>query len=111
MFSFSPLSLSTNSNETKLIFRERKAITLLPPPTTTPLTPSGVFISTDTFLHPSAYEHMGEKVGLKRCIVGKGCWIGKGSKLTGCLLMEGCRVGEGYVHHSPLPIFFVEAEY
>ena len=47
---------------------------------------------------------MGEKVGLKRCIVGKGCWIGKGSKLTGCVLMKGCRVGEGYVFLTALPL-------
>ena len=57
-------------------------------------TPPGVFISPDSHLHLSVYPHLGEKVGLKRCIVGKNTRVGKGSKLTNCVVMENVVIGE-----------------
>ncbi|KAM0745848.1 hypothetical protein T439DRAFT_384561 [Meredithblackwellia eburnea MCA 4105] len=74
----------------------RAALKHLPPSSfTSTSTPSGVFISTDSFLHPSVYTNLGEKVGIKRCIIGRNCLVGKGSKLTNCVLMDGVVVGEG----------------
>ncbi|GAA5912766.1 hypothetical protein JCM8208_004065 [Rhodotorula glutinis] len=72
----------------------RAALRLLPPSPAPTGTPSGVFISPDSHLHPSVYAQLGEKVGIKRCIVGRGTTIGKGSKLTNCVLMENVVVGE-----------------
>ncbi|GAA5900901.1 hypothetical protein JCM6882_005972 [Rhodosporidiobolus microsporus] len=72
----------------------RAALRLLPPSPPPTNTPAGVFISPDSFLHPSAYGLMGEKVGVKRCIVGKNCAVGKGSKLTNCVIMDSVVVGE-----------------
>lgn len=40
------------------------------------------------------YAGLGEKVGLKRCVIGRGCTVGKGSKLIGVVLMEDVVVGE-----------------
>ncbi|GAA6033252.1 hypothetical protein JCM8097_003017 [Rhodosporidiobolus ruineniae] len=72
----------------------RAALRLLPPSPPPTNTPSGVFISPDSFLHPSVFGNMGEKVAVKRCIVGKGCHIGKGSKLANCVIMDSVVVGE-----------------
>ncbi|GAA5909777.1 translation initiation factor eIF2B subunit gamma [Sporobolomyces salmoneus] len=73
----------------------RAALKLLPAQTTSPTsTPSGVFISPDSFLHPTVYAQLGEKVGIKRCILGKGTAVGRNSKLVNCVLMEGCSIGE-----------------
>ncbi|GAA5984944.1 hypothetical protein JCM5350_000072 [Sporobolomyces pararoseus] len=75
----------------------RAALKLLPPSQTNfipTFTPPGVFISPDSFLHPTVYTLMGEKVGIKKCIIGKNCQIGKNSKLTNSVLMEGCVIGE-----------------
>ncbi|GAA5821492.1 hypothetical protein JCM10212_001489, partial [Sporobolomyces blumeae] len=72
----------------------RAALKLLPPAPPPTSTPSGVFISPDSYLHSSAYPTLGEKVGIKRCIIGKGGSIGKGAKLTGCTIMDGVVIGE-----------------
>ncbi|GAA5948354.1 hypothetical protein JCM3775_001556, partial [Rhodotorula graminis] len=72
----------------------RAALRLLPPAPAPTGTPSGVFISPDSHLHASVYAQLGEKVGIKRCIVGRGTVIGKGSKLTNCVLMENVVVGD-----------------
>lgn len=40
------------------------------------------------------YPLLGEKVGIKRCIVGRNTTIGKGSKLTNCVIMESVVIGE-----------------
>ncbi|TNY21105.1 hypothetical protein DMC30DRAFT_446425 [Rhodotorula diobovata] len=72
----------------------RAALRLLPPAPPPTGTPSGVFISPDSHLHPSVYPNLGEKVGIKRCIIGKNTTIGKGSKLTNCVIMESVVVGE-----------------
>ncbi|GAA5821778.1 hypothetical protein JCM3770_000140 [Rhodotorula araucariae] len=72
----------------------RAALRLLPPAPPPTGTPSGVFISPDSHLHASVYSNLGEKVGLKRCIVGRNTAIGKGSKLTNCVVMEGVVIGE-----------------
>ncbi|GAA5964035.1 hypothetical protein JCM8115_000877 [Rhodotorula mucilaginosa] len=72
----------------------RAALKLLPPSPPPTNTPSGVFISPDSHLHLSVYPHLGEKVGLKRCIVGKNTRVGKGSKLTNCVVMENVVIGE-----------------
>jgi NDP-sugar pyrophosphorylase family protein len=77
-----------------------QALKHLPPSQTPTNTPAGVFISPDSFLHPSVYGNLGEKVGIKRCVIGRGCVIGKGSKLTNCVLMEGVVLGDKYVDHS-----------
>lgn len=37
---------------------------------------------------------MGEKVGMKRCIVGRNTIVGKGSKLTNCVIMDSVVIGE-----------------
>ena len=71
-----------------------QALRLVPPAPAPTGTPSGVFISPDSHLHPSVYAHLGEKVGIKRCIVGRNTAIGRGSKLTNCVLMENVVVGE-----------------
>lgn len=68
-----------------------KIATPYPAPTNTP---QGVFISPDCFIHPSAYDNLGEKVGIKRSIVGQRCIIGKGSKLTNTILMDAVVLGE-----------------
>lgn len=70
---------------------------LLPTQATPTNTPAGVFISPDSFLHPTVYPNLGEKVGIKWCIIGKGCIVGKGSKLTNVVAMEGVVIGEKYV--------------
>ncbi|KAL8278894.1 hypothetical protein RQP46_008765 [Phenoliferia psychrophenolica] len=72
----------------------RAALKLLPPSAAATNTPPGVFISPDSFLHSTVYGNLGEKVGLKRCIIGKGSVIGKGSKLTNVVVMENAVVGE-----------------
>ncbi|GAA5853675.1 hypothetical protein JCM8547_007409 [Rhodosporidiobolus lusitaniae] len=72
----------------------RAALRLLPPSPPPTNTPSGVFISPDSYLHSSVYGAMGEKVGVKRCIIGKNTAVGKGSKLTNCVIMEGAVIGE-----------------
>lgn len=72
----------------------RAALKLLPPSPPPTNTPPGVFISPDSHLHSSVYPHLGEKVGLKRCIVGKNTRVGKGSKLTSCVVMENVVIGE-----------------
>ncbi|GAA5988886.1 hypothetical protein JCM10908_006211 [Rhodotorula pacifica] len=72
----------------------RAALKLLPPSPAPTNTPPGVFISPDSHLHLSVYPNLGEKVGLKRCIVGKNTRIGKGSKLTNCVVMESVVIGE-----------------
>ncbi|GAA5950092.1 hypothetical protein JCM3765_004193 [Sporobolomyces pararoseus] len=75
----------------------RAALKLLPSSQTSFVpnsTPTGVFISPDSFLHPTVYNLMGEKVGIKKCIIGSKCLIGKNSKLTNSVLMEGCIIGE-----------------
>ncbi|GAA6017907.1 hypothetical protein JCM11491_001211 [Sporobolomyces phaffii] len=72
----------------------RAALKLVPPQPPATSTPSGVFISPDSYLHPTVYGLMGEKVGIKRCIIGKGCQIGKNSKLTNSVIMEGAVIGE-----------------
>ncbi|KWU43933.1 hypothetical protein RHOSPDRAFT_34554 [Rhodotorula sp. JG-1b] len=72
----------------------RAALKLLPPGPPPTNTPPGVFISPDSHLHLSVYPHLGEKVGLKRCIVGKNTRVGKGSKLTNCVVMENVVIGE-----------------
>ena len=72
----------------------RAALRLVPAGPPPAYTPSGVFISPDSHLHPSVYANLGEKVGVKRCIIGKGCFVGKGSKLTNCVVMEGVVIGE-----------------
>jgi translation initiation factor eIF-2B subunit gamma len=78
----------------------RAALKLLPPApassSSSPL-PPGVFISPDSLVPTSVYFNLGEKVGIKRCIIGKGCVIGRGSKLTGVIAMEGVVIGEGCV--------------
>ena len=56
---------------------------------------AGVFISPDSFIHQSVFGNMGEKVGIKRCIIGKGSILGKGSKLTNVVGMENVVIGEG----------------
>lgn len=77
-----------------------QALRLVPPAPAPTGTPSGVFISPDSHLHPSVYAHLGEKVGIKRCIVGRNTAIGRGSKLTNCVLMENVVVGEKCVRLS-----------
>ncbi|KAK4701688.1 translation initiation factor eIF-2B subunit gamma, partial [Phenoliferia sp. Uapishka_3] len=72
----------------------RAALKLLPPAVAATNTPPGVFISPDSFLHPSVYGNLGEKVGLKRCIIGKGSIVGKNSKLTNVVVMENAVIGE-----------------
>ncbi|GAA6016789.1 hypothetical protein JCM10207_003252 [Rhodosporidiobolus poonsookiae] len=72
----------------------RAALRLLPPQPTPTNTPSGAFISLDSFLHPTVYANMGEKVAIKRCILGKGCHVGKGAKLANCVIMESVVIGE-----------------
>ncbi|CEH17466.1 Translation initiation factor 2B, gamma subunit (eIF-2Bgamma/GCD1) [Ceraceosorus bombacis] len=37
---------------------------------------------------------LGDRCALKKCIVGPGCVVGKGAKLTGCVLMQGVKVGD-----------------
>lgn len=64
-----------------------------------------MFISPDSFLHSSVYANLGEKVGIKRCIIGKGCFVGKGSKLTNAVIMEGVVIGEKYVVSPPCDPF------
>ncbi|GAA5821791.1 hypothetical protein JCM11251_001026 [Rhodosporidiobolus azoricus] len=71
----------------------RAALRLLPPAPPPTNTPTGAFIN-DSFLHPSVYGAMGEKVAVKRCIVGKNCQVGKGSKLTSCVIMDSVVIGE-----------------
>ncbi|GJN93592.1 hypothetical protein Rhopal_006649-T1 [Rhodotorula paludigena] len=72
----------------------RAALKLLPPAPPPTSTPAGVFISPDSHLHASVYPLLGEKVGIKRCIVGRNTTIGKGSKLTNCVIMESVVIGE-----------------
>ncbi|GAA5869760.1 hypothetical protein JCM16303_001785 [Sporobolomyces ruberrimus] len=72
----------------------RAALKLLPPQPPPTSTPSGVFISPDSYLHPTVYTVMGEKVGVKRCIIGKNSSIGKGTKLTNSVIMENAVIGE-----------------
>ncbi|BGP42662.1 Translation initiation factor eIF-2B subunit gamma [Rhodotorula kratochvilovae] len=72
----------------------RAALRLLPPAPPPTGTPSGVFISPDSHLHASVYPNLGEKVGIKRCIIGRNTNIGKGSKLTNCVVMENVVIGE-----------------
>ncbi|GAA5972526.1 hypothetical protein JCM11641_001884 [Rhodosporidiobolus odoratus] len=72
----------------------RAALRLLPPAPPATNTPSGVFISPDSLVHPSVLANVGEKVGVKRCIIGRNCSIGKGSKLTNCVIMESAVIGE-----------------
>ncbi|GAA5932390.1 translation initiation factor eIF2B subunit gamma [Sporobolomyces koalae] len=72
----------------------RAALKLLPPQPAPTSTPPGVFISPDSFLNPTVYEKLGEKVGIKRCIIGKSTTIGKGSKLTNSVIMENVVIGE-----------------
>ncbi|KDE04689.1 hypothetical protein MVLG_04912 [Microbotryum lychnidis-dioicae p1A1 Lamole] len=72
----------------------RSALKLLPaqPPATN--TPQGVFISPDSWLHSSVHANLGEKVGVKRSIIGRGCFVGRLTKLTNCVLMDGVHIGE-----------------
>jgi len=72
----------------------RAALRLVPAGPPPAYTPSGVFISPDSHLHASVYANLGEKVGVKRCIIGKGCFVGKGTKLTNCVVMEGVVIGD-----------------
>ncbi|GAA6018809.1 hypothetical protein JCM8202_002243 [Rhodotorula sphaerocarpa] len=72
----------------------RAALKLLPPSPAPTNTPSGVWISPDSHLHLSVYPNLGEKVAMKRCIVGKNTSVGKGSKLTNCVIMEAVVIGE-----------------
>ncbi|KAM0791749.1 hypothetical protein ACM66B_004016 [Microbotryomycetes sp. NB124-2] len=72
----------------------RASLKLLPPNPPPSNTPSGVFVSPDSHVHASAFTNMGEKVGIKRCIVGKNCHIGKGTKLTNVVLMDNVHLGE-----------------
>ncbi|POY76273.1 hypothetical protein BMF94_0468 [Rhodotorula taiwanensis] len=72
----------------------RAALKLLPASPAPTNTPSGVWISPDSHLHLSVYPNLGEKVAMKRCIVGKNTRVGKGSKLTNCVVMEGVVIGE-----------------
>lgn len=71
-----------------------QALKLLPPSPAPTNTPSGVWISPDSHLHLSVYPNLGEKVAMKRCIVGKNTSVGKGSKLTNCVIMEAVVIGE-----------------
>ena len=82
------------THEKKQINARAQALKLLPPGPPPTNTPPGVFISPDSHLHLSVYPHLGEKVGLKRCIVGKNTRVGKGSKLTNCVVMENVVIGE-----------------
>lgn len=79
---------------TETEFPHFQALKLLPPQPPPTNTPSGVFISPDSFLHPSVYPNLGEKVGIKRCIIGKSCFVGKGSKLTNAVIMDNVVIGE-----------------
>ncbi|SCV73422.1 BQ2448_7348 [Microbotryum intermedium] len=72
----------------------RTALKLLPPQPPTTNTPQGVFISPDSWLHSTVNANLGEKVGVKRSIIGKGCFVGKLTKLTNCVLMDGVHIGE-----------------
>ncbi|GAA5887990.1 hypothetical protein JCM5296_001522 [Sporobolomyces johnsonii] len=72
----------------------RAALKLLPPSPPPTNTPAGVFISPDSYLHSSVYANLGEKVGIKRCIIGKNCSVGKGSKLMNVVIMDGVVLGE-----------------
>ncbi|KAK4050652.1 Translation initiation factor eIF-2B subunit gamma [Microbotryomycetes sp. JL201] len=72
----------------------RASLKLLPPNPPPSNTPSGVFVSADSHVHASAFNNMGEKVGIKRCIVGKNCHIGKGTKLTNVVMMDNVHLGE-----------------
>ncbi|KAK4055043.1 Translation initiation factor eIF-2B subunit gamma [Microbotryomycetes sp. JL221] len=72
----------------------RASLKLLPPAPPPTNTPSGVFVSPDSHVHSSAFTNMGEKVGIKRCIIGKNCHIGKGTKLTNVVIMDNVHLGE-----------------
>ncbi|SCZ95226.1 BZ3500_MvSof-1268-A1-R1_Chr11-2g03368 [Microbotryum saponariae] len=72
----------------------RSALKLLPPQPPATNTPQGVFISPDSWLHSSVHANLGEKVGVKRSIIGRGCFVGRLTKLTNCVLMDGVHIGE-----------------
>lgn len=49
-------------------------------------------ISSDT--HLAANVSLGERCTIKRSVIGAGCVIGRGARLTGCVLLDGVKVGE-----------------
>lgn len=56
-----------------------------------------VGVSADSFLHPTVLTNLGDRVGIKRSIIGKGCIIARGSKLNNVVMMEGVVIGEKFV--------------